>query len=490
MSAGGEDARRPRVEASLHSRPAPRRGVRLVYDEVRHRHALLYPEGVLMPNESALDVLVRCDGVRTVERIAAELAASYDQAPVRDVLALVDRLVGDHLLELAEPGRRPTPVPNRLAPAQPGGAPAAADDAEPRRRPTPLPLGMLAELTYRCPLHCAYCSNPVELAAFRDELDTAAWVRVVEQARALGVLQTHLSGGEPLARRDLVQIVAAASGLGMYTNLVTSGVALTEQRLDALVAVGLDHVQLSVQDSDPASADLIAGIAAHERKRVVAGLVRDRGLPLTVNVVLHRANIDRVEAIGELAAELGADRLELANTQYYGWALRNWSTLLPSREQIEDSRRAAERLRARYGHTMAIVYVLADYYETRPKPCLNGWGSRQFVVDPTGEMLPCPAAAQIPDLGARSVRDQPLAEIWHDSATFNRFRGVDWMPSPCRDCALKEIDFGGCRCQAFQLTGDAAAADPVCELSPDHHLVERLLAAPATAAVKHPRRMA
>lgn len=478
MTVSADAAGRPRATITPRSRPVLARGVRLVHDQARARDALLYPEGVLMPNQSAEAVLRRCDGERTVGDIAAELSARFDTVPMDDVRTLVEQLLGDHLVELAGDGwadsRRSTPP--RVAPARTVG------DRQ------PMPLGMLAELTYRCPLQCAYCSNPVELAAFQAELDTATWLRVLTQARELGVLQVHLSGGEPLARRDLVEIVGQASDLGMYTNLVTSGVGLTERRLDALVAAGLDHVQLSIQDADPATADQIAGISAHGRKLTVANQVTDRALPLTINVVLHRDNIDHVTAMGELAAELRADRLELANTQYYGWALLNWSSLLPSRQQIERSRQAAAELRARFGDRMTIVYVLADYYEQRPKPCLHGWGSRQFVVDPTGDVLPCPAAAQIPDLGVRNVRTHALADIWHSSPAFTRFRGTDWMPSPCRECALKELDFGGCRCQAYQLTGDAAATDPVCELSPEHHRVEQLLNAPASATSR-PRRM-
>jgi pyrroloquinoline quinone biosynthesis protein E len=454
------------------------RGVRLVHDQARSRQALLYPEGVLMPNQSAEAVLRRCDGTRSVADIAAELSEQFDQVPLGDVRALVEQLLGDRLIEVVHEDvldRRRTATP-RIAPAQQVGD------------RLPMPLGMLAELTYRCPLQCAYCSNPVELAAFRSELDTASWLRVLAQARELGVLQVHLSGGEPLVRRDLVEIVRQANDLGMYTNLVTSGAGLTERRLDALVAAGLDHVQLSIQDAQAAAADRIAGINAHARKLVVADLVTARDLPLTINVVLHRDNIDQVTAMGELAAELGADRLELANTQYYGWALLNWSSLLPSREQIDRSREAAAELRTRFGDRMTIVYVLADYYEKRPKPCLHGWGARQFVVDPTGDVLPCPAAAQIPDLGVRNVRDHALADIWYSSPAFTRFRGTDWLPSPCRDCALKDLDFGGCRCQAYQLTGDAAATDPVCELSPEHHRVERLLSTPASSG-SQPRRM-
>jgi pyrroloquinoline quinone biosynthesis protein E len=457
------------------TRPALRRGVVLAYDEARERHAVLYPEGVLLLNETAAAALSRCDGRRTLDDIAADLAAEYDGVCIDDLHGLVARLVEARLLAL-DSGAEVAESRSRLAPARRVG----------RRRP--MPLGLLAELTYRCPLHCPYCSNPVELARYRDELHLAEWRRVFDEARDLGVLQVHLSGGEPLARRDLVELVAHAHGLGMYTSLVTSGVPLNAERMDALAGAGLDHVQLSVQDADAASADAIAGIRAHERKRAVADLVTARGLPLTVNAVLHRANIGHLLAIANLAAGLGADRLELANTQYYGWALRNWAALLPSREQVEAATRDAARARDRFGDTMEIVHVAADYYETRPKPCLYGWGSRQLIVTPNGDVLPCPAAGQIEGLGVRNIQDLELSDIWFDSPAFARFRGTDWMPEPCRSCDRREVDFGGCRCQAYQLTGDAAATDPVCDLSPQHHLVTGLLTA-TTGPELVPRRV-
>ncbi|WP_367132433.1 pyrroloquinoline quinone biosynthesis protein PqqE [Saccharothrix sp. HUAS TT1] len=342
------------------------------------------------------------------------------------------------------------------------------------------PFGLLAELTHRCPLRCGYCSNPVELAARADELGTARWCSVFDEARALGVLQVHLSGGEPLVRRDLPELVAHASGLGCYVNLVTSGLGLTPDRLASLA--GVDHVQLSVQGADEAGADLIAGVRAFEPKLRAARAVRDAGLPLTVNVVLHRLNLDRVEEVVALAERLGADRLELANTQYYGWALRNRAALLPTREQLARAGEVVAAAQARSG--MEIVYVIADYHEAHPKPCMHGWGARQLTVAPNGDVLPCPAAGVIEGLGVENVKERSLADIWHSSAAFNAFRGFEWMRDPCRSCARREVDFGGCRCQAFQLTGDAAATDPVCTLSPDHGLVEAILAG-AGAEVEH-----
>jgi pyrroloquinoline quinone biosynthesis protein E len=340
---------------------------------------------------------------------------------------------------------------------------------------TEAPLGLLAELTHRCPLHCPYCSNPVELVQRADELDTVAWQRVFDQARALGVLQVHLSGGEPLARPDLPALLAHASGLGCYTNLVTSGLGLTAERLAELVSLGLDHVQLSVQDADPVNANLIAGVRGHDRKLAAAGLIKAAGLPLTVNAVLHKANLDRIDGIIAVAERMGADRLELANTQYYGWALRNRAALLPTREQLAAAGPVVQAAKERLAGRMEIVYVVADYHEANPKPCMYGWGSRQLTVAPNGDVLPCPAASVITSLPVPNVLSSSLAEIWYDSATFNAFRGTSWMREPCRSCPRKEIDFGGCRCQAFQLTGDAAATDPVCTLSPDHGLVQGIL---------------
>ncbi|WP_253767911.1 pyrroloquinoline quinone biosynthesis protein PqqE [Goodfellowiella coeruleoviolacea] len=344
---------------------------------------------------------------------------------------------------------------------------------------------MLAELTYRCPLHCGYCSNPVELAAYRAELTTEQWCAAITRARALGVLQLHLSGGEPLVRGDLVELVACGAQAGCYVNLVTSGLGLTRARMAALAEAGLAHVQLSVQDGTPESADRIAGTRAFHRKLAAAELVRAHQLPLTVNAVLHRGNADHVDRIAELAARLGAERLELAHTQYYGWALRNRAALLPTPAQVALAAEQVARARQRWGGVMDIVHVVADYYESQPKPCMNGWGRRQFTVAPNGDVLPCPAAAQIPGLGIENVTRRDLADIWWSGPAFERFRGTDWMRDPCRGCVRRDVDFGGCRCQAFQLLGDAAATDPVCQLSPHHDLVRQLLA-PATQPAIQP----
>ncbi|MEK6440631.1 pyrroloquinoline quinone biosynthesis protein PqqE [Pseudonocardia sp. T1-2H] len=332
------------------------------------------------------------------------------------------------------------------------------------------PFGLLAELTYSCPLSCAYCSNPLNLADYRDELATAEWQRVLAEAQQLGVLQCHLSGGEPLLRRDLVEIVRTAGALGLYTNLVTSAIGLSRRRAEELRAAGLDHVQISIQADEPIVSDRIAGIPSFRRKIEAARVVKELGWPLTVNVVLHRQNIDKIADILGLAEELEADRVELANTQYYGWALRNRDMLLPSRVQLERADAVVRAARRRLAGQMDVIYVLPDYYSRYPKPCMGGWGTRQLTVTPNGDVLPCPAAHALP-LPRASVREDSLARIWTESPLFQRFRGTTWMPDPCRSCDRREIDFGGCRCQAFQLTGDAARTDPVCHLSPDHEIV-------------------
>jgi pyrroloquinoline quinone biosynthesis protein E len=338
------------------------------------------------------------------------------------------------------------------------------------------PFGLLAELTYRCPLSCAYCSNPLNLADYRDELTTGEWQRVLAEAQELGVLQLHLSGGEPLLRRDVVEIVNSANELGLYTNLITSALGLSRRRAEQLKAAGLDHVQISIQADEPAVSDRIAGTPSFERKIEAARVVKELGWPLTLNVVLHRQNIDRIADILHLAEELEADRIELANTQYYGWALHNRGALLPSKAQLERAEAVVRPARVRLEGRMDIIYVLPDYYSRYPKPCMGGWGKRQLTVAPNGDVLPCPAAHALP-LPRASVREDSLAWIWTESPLFQRFRGTDWMPDPCRSCDRREIDFGGCRCQAFQLTGDAARTDPVCHLSPDHEIVAKTVQA-------------
>jgi len=330
----------------------------------------------------------------------------------------------------------------------------------------PRPYSLLAEVTHRCPLHCPYCSNPVELARRMGELGTADWRRVLDEAAALGVLHVGFSGGEPLVRQDLVDLVAAARAAGLYSNLITSAIGLTPERAAALKQAGLDSVQISFQADEETLGNNIAGMNAHRKKIEAATLVRALGFPLTVNVVLHRANIDRLEPIIALAERLGAERLELANTQYYGWAFRNRAALLPSRAQIERASGVTQAARQRLLGKMEILFVVPDYYSDRPKPCMHGWGNRHITVNPSGEVLPCPTAGEIRTLLFDNVRAQSLRWIWTESEAFNRFRGTDWMPEPCRSCEFRERDFGGCRCQAALLTGDAAVTDPACALSP------------------------
>jgi pyrroloquinoline quinone biosynthesis protein E len=303
------------------------------------------------------------------------------------------------------------------------------------------------------------------------------WSRVLAEARNLGVVQLHLSGGEPLLRRDLVPIVARACELGLYTNLITSALLLTPAMGKRLKAAGLDHVQISIQAADPVLSDRIAGTPSYRQKIEAARTVKDLGFPLTLNAVLHRYNLDQVADLLAVAEELSADRLELANTQYYGWALRNRAALLPTRNQLQHAEEIIRAARTRLAGRMKITYVVPDYYSRCPKPCMGGWGQRQLTVAPNGDVLPCPAAGQISNLPKENVRERALAWIWEESSLFNRFRGTDWMREPCRSCSRATIDFGGCRCQAFQLAGDAAATDPACHLSPDHGIVTRAVRA-------------
>jgi PqqA peptide cyclase len=339
----------------------------------------------------------------------------------------------------------------------------------------PRPYALLAEITYRCPLHCPYCSNPTQTQNDQ-ELTTNEWVRVIREAAALGVLQIGFSGGEPLARRDLAALVAAAREASLYTNLITSGIGLDDDRIGALRDAGLDSVQLSFQSDSADLADEIAGARAHQRKLETAAKIRAAGIPLSLNFVIHRRNIDRLPQMLELAESLQAERVELANVQFYGWAFLNRAALLPTREQVVRARDVATAAKARLAGKIDIFYVLPDYYETRPKPCLNGWGQRYLTVNPIGDVLPCPTASSaILDLRFENVRVHALDWIWRESESFNRFRGTEWMPEPCQSCPQREIDFGGCRCQAALLTGNAANTDPVCELSPNRAGVDAVL---------------
>lgn len=344
-------------------------------------------------------------------------------------------------------------------------------------RPGP-PLWLLLELTYRCPLHCAFCYNPTDFAASGPELATEDWLRVLNEARELGSVQLGLSGGEPLARDDLEPIVAEAHRLGFYINLITSGVGLTAARLSALKAAGLDHIQLSFQDSTRQMNDFLSSTRTFELKSKVAALIKRHEYPMVLNVVLHRLNIDHVEDILTMAERMGADYVELANTQFYGWAWHNRQQLMPTRQQVERAEEATRRFRERLQRPMRIFFVVPDYFESRPKACMNGLGSIFLTVTPDGTALPCHAARMLPGFEFPNVRTSSLHHVWHQSRAFTHFRGDAWMKEPCRSCPEKGRDFGGCRCQAYLLTGDAANADPVCDRSPHHHRVtEAVLAA-------------
>src|SRR5215216_2862811 len=341
--------------------------------------------------------------------------------------------------------------------------------------PPPRPYTLVAELSYRCPLRCPYCSNPVDIGAdrYRAELEGEHWMRVFHEARALGVLQLALTGGEPMLRGDLDELVAAGRAAGLYSTLVTGATLFTRERAERLKEAGLDHVQVSIQSPDPEENDRIAGNRSFEKKIAAARVAKELDFPLTINCVLHRQNLDRIEEMLDLALDLEAQRLELANTQYYGWAVANQDALLPSWEQLRRAEEAVQRFRERVGPKVDVLWVLPDFYEDLPKPCMGGWGRTAIVVAPNGDVLPCQAASTIPGLEFANVREHPLEWIWHESDAFTRFRGTDWMQEPCRTCPLgrQEVDWGGCRCQALRLVGDAAATDPVCRFSAHHDRV-------------------
>lgn len=337
------------------------------------------------------------------------------------------------------------------------------------------PYWLLAELTYRCPLHCAFCYNPVNYDSVRTELSTGEWIKVMREARALGAVQLGFSGGEPLLRDDLEELVAEAHKLGFYTNLITSGVGLNETRIAALKQAGLDHIQLSFQDSTKELNDFLSSTKTFDLKKKVALLIKKHDYPMVLNCVLHRHNLPHIDKIIEMALELGAEFLELANTQYYGWAMKNRAQLMPTHEQLRDAEKVVAQYREKIGKQCKLIFVVPDYYEDRPKACMNGWGSVFLGVAPDGVALPCHNARDLPGLDLPNVRNMSMAQIWHDSSAFNAYRGDDWMQEPCRSCPEKSKDFGGCRCQAFMLAGDAAAADPVCSKSPFRHKVDEVI---------------
>jgi len=334
------------------------------------------------------------------------------------------------------------------------------------------PLALIAEVTHRCPLHCVYCSNPMQLAGTQSELSTGEWTRVFQQAGKLGMLHAHFTGGEPLARTDLAELVSAARSAGLYTNLITSGIGLTDQRLAALMGAGLDHIQVSFQDSREESANWIAGAKAHAHKVELSRAIRKYKVAFTVNLVVHRQNLDHLEEMIAFIEQLNADRVEIAHAQYYGWALANRAALLPTREQVDKGVAIVAEAEKLLAGRMRIDSVIPDYYAKYPKACMGGWGQKLMLINPSGKVLPCHAAEVLPQMTFENVRERALQWIWEESESFQRFRGESWMPEPCRTCDHRGEDFGGCRCQAFLLTGDATATDPACSLAPKHSLVE------------------
>lgn len=337
------------------------------------------------------------------------------------------------------------------------------------------PFWLLAELTYRCPLHCVFCYNPMNYAAIENELTTAEWIKVMREARQLGAAQLGFSGGEPLMRDDLEELVDEAHRLGFYTNLITSGVGLNEKRIQALKTAGLDHIQLSFQDSTQEMNDFLSSTKTFELKKRVAALIKKYDYPMVMNVVLHRHNLPHIDKIIEMALSLEAEYVELANTQYYGWAMKNREHLIPSHQQLIDAEAIVNQYREKIGKTCKLLFVVPDYFENRPKACMNGWGSVFLGVGPDGAALPCHNAREIPGLDIPNVRDHSMREIWYESKAFNFFRGYEWMQEPCRSCDEKSKDFGGCRCQALMLAGDASKTDPVCSKSPDHGVIEKII---------------
>ena len=344
------------------------------------------------------------------------------------------------------------------------------------------PLALIAEVTHRCPLHCVYCSNPLQMAGTEAELSTDEWIDVFAQAGKLGMLHAHFTGGEPLARPDLVELIAAARAADLYTNLITSGIGLNEQRLQALVDAGLDHIQISFQDSHEEAANWIAGAKAHAHKIELSRAIRKHKIAFTVNLVVHRQNLDHLEEMIAFIEQLNPERVEIAHTQYYGWALENREALMPTRDQVERAVAIIAEAEKRLAGKIRIDSVVPDYYAQYPKACMGGWGRKLMLINPEGKVLPCHAAEVLPGLSFENVREKKLEWIWQESDSFRRFRGEDWMPEPCRSCERRTEDFGGCRCQAFLLADDALVTDPACSLAPAHSIVESAVREANTAA--------
>ncbi|MGC4089888.1 MAG: pyrroloquinoline quinone biosynthesis protein PqqE [Polyangiaceae bacterium] len=430
------------------ARPKLASKAKLRLDPKTNKQVLLYPEKGLELNATGGAIVSLCNGELSFAEIVGAAAAAVQSGR-------------------RQRAREPRGgVPDHAGSARPDRGPRAVSAAAPDRIYT-----LIAELTYRCPLRCPYCSNPLDFQQRRAELSTDEWLRVLDEAAELGALQVNFSGGEPLLRDDLERLLERARSLQLYSSLITSGVPLERERLVTLKGAGLDALQLSLQDSREADSDRIAGMASYGHKLEVARWVKELGLPLTLNVVLHRQNLEHIEEIVALGERLGADRLELANTQYLGWALENRTALLPSREQIDAAREVARAAKQRLLGRMELLFVLPDYYSDRPKACMGGWGQRYLLITPEGQALPCHLAHTLPGLQFENVKGRPLAEIWRDSPGFNAFRGEAWMPEPCRSCDRRAQDFGGCRCQAQALLGDARLTDPTCALSPHHGLI-------------------
>jgi len=458
-------------------RPRLAPGVRMRIDRLTGRPLLLFPEAVVELSGSGSAIAQLCDGRRLLSEIIEILAQQFRAPPAvlrADVTRYLCRLRERMLVQFDDTAASEPTSPRISVPIV---SPVASESA--LVQGLPRPMGLIAEVSYRCPLHCPYCSNPTAVSLGGVELTTEQWRRVVREAAGIGVLHALFSGGEPLVRADLESLVAQASDSGLYTNLITSAMGFDAERARSLKSAGLDSVQISLQADLANLGDSIAGARAHARKLKAAQIARDLGFPLTINVVLHRLNIDRVDQVIAVAEELGARRLELASAQYYGWAMRNRTVLLPSRSQIDEARQKAAIAQQRLKGRVDVIYVLPDYFDDRPKPCLNGWGRQYLTVSPVGDVLPCPTAGEIKSLRFDNVSAHGLSWIWTHSDAFNRFRGTTWMSDPCRTCDRREIDFGGCRCQAALVTGDAANTDPVCALSPHRPLIDEALSAAA-----------
>lgn len=436
----------------------------------RHGDVLVLPERALRLAGSGGEILRLFDRPKTASGVVAILRDRYPAS---------ESLESDVRAFLAEMQRLGALAPTRPDGADAKGSPRRAEvDEAPESRPpaalddSPAPLNLIAELTYRCPLQCPYCSNPLDFRDRRERLDAGQWGETFEAAAELGVVHLGLTGGEPSTRSDLEEILSRAVRADLYPHLVTAGRPLTPERLEDLAARGLRSVQVSLQAVDAALSDHIAGTPSFAEKLAICRRTVELGLALTLNCVLHRQNLDGVDRLIELAMELGASRLELANTQYHGWALRNRAALMPTRDQLDRASAAVDAARARAtSRGLALLYVLPDYHSGRPKPCMGGWGRLAMVVDPTGLVMPCHEAADLPGLSFWRVPERRLADAWLEAPGMKAFRGTDWMGEPCRSCPARELDFGGCRCQAFRLLNDPAKTDPTCSRSPDHALV-------------------